>query len=350
MGVPIISLFCGCGGLDLGFARAGFDTVLALDVDPIAVKTYNFNRGADIAQVVDLAKASGKHIIELLQERRVEEPPRGVIGGPPCQPFSHSNVHVKSEEEDVRRSLPGKYAAILKTLNDYYKLDFFVFENVRGINFKRHSKEFARFRTLFEDAGFRLFEGLLDALDFGVPQSRPRVFVVGFNAQKYNEWDFKFPDAYEIPVRKVADVIRELPEPRLFERGLRPDDIPYHPNHWTMRPRSEKFRNGSLKEGQNHGRSFRVLAWEKPSWAVAYGNREIHIHPSGKRRLSIYEAMLLQGFTDDYQLLGTFSDQVRQVCDAVPPPLAEALARPILWFLDGDERARVPRAGQLSLL
>jgi DNA (cytosine-5)-methyltransferase 1 len=338
MSIPILSLFSGCGGLDLGFARAGFDVVLALDADPVAVRTYNHNHGEGIAQVADLSVVSGTEIIALLQEREKKELIQGVIGGPPCQPFSHSNVHVKSENEDPRRLLPGQYATILKELNERFDLDFFVFENVRGISFKRHSTEFDRFRALFGDAGFKLFEGLLDAQNFGVAQKRPRVFVVGFNERKYGEWDFQFQDSNGLPTRTVAHVIRGLPEPRFFERGLGPEDIPYHPNHWTMRPRSEKFKDGSLREGQNHGRSFRVLSWSQPSWTVAYGNREIHIHPSGKRRLSILEAMLIQGFDRDYQLLGTLSDQVRQVCDAVPPPVAETLATSIQLFLSGKER------------
>ena len=76
-----------------------------------------------------------------------------------------------------------------------------------------------------------------------------------------------------------------------------------------------------------------MLEWGKPSWTVADGHREVHIHPSGKRRLSIYEAMLLQGFRPDYVLKGNLSDQIRLVSDAVPPPLARALAESVLRVL-----------------
>jgi len=77
------------------------------------------------------------------------------------------------------------------------------------------------------------------------------------------------------------------------------------------------------------GRCFRVLNWDRPSWTVAYGHREVHIHPNGHRRLSVYEAMLLQGFRPDYRLMGTLSDQIRLVSDAVPPPLAGKVAKAI---------------------
>ena len=103
--------------------------------------------------------------------------------------------------------------------------------------------------------------------------------------------------------------------------------IPHHENHWTMRPLSKRFsRPGGADRA---GRSFRRLEWDKPSPTVAYGHREIHVHPDGCRRLSIFEAMLLQGFPEDFVLEGTLSSQVEQVSNAVPPPLARALAKAI---------------------
>ncbi len=285
--IPILSLFCGCGGFDLGFVAQNYNVVLALDVNEPAVETYNRNHGQGIARVCDLATTHGRDIVKIIEENGLEHP-RGVIGGAPCQTFSDGNVYKK--KRDPRHSLPRKYARLLNDLNKKYSLDFFVFENVRGLSGKTHRGTFAQFKTLFRKAGFRLFGATLDALEFGVAQ---------------------------------------LPEPVLFARNLTPTDIKHHPNHWTMRPKSEKFWNGKLKAGQNHGRSFRVLSWDKPSWAVAYGHREIHIHPSGKRRLSVYEAMLLQGLPTWYHLTGSLSAQVQQVSDTVPRQLGAALARQI---------------------
>jgi DNA (cytosine-5)-methyltransferase 1 len=336
--IPIISLFSGCGGLDLGFKHEGFEIVVAFDISEPAVKTYNFNHSGQVAKVADLTKLDGKGIFHIIKEKYPRISPRGVIAGLPCQTFSQGNVH--SSEDDIGRNLPRRFSQILKQLNQYYSLDFFVFENVRGITFNRHERDFSRFRRLFKKAGFQLFEGLLDAKYFGVPQKRPRVFVVGINKYRYPSSKLQFPQQVTNHVMTVAEVIRGLPEPKYFERNLKPSDIPAHPNHWTMKPKSKKFYNGSLVEGHNGGRSFRVLSWNKPSWTVAYGNREIHIHPSGKRRLSIYEAMLLQGFPKGYQLFGTFSEQVQQVCDAVPPPLAAALARSVRQFLENNTDSR----------
>jgi DNA (cytosine-5)-methyltransferase 1 len=327
----ILSLFCGCGGFDLGFTEAGFEVALALDIDLAAVASYNHNHGNEIAKQSDLAVTTGHEIIEILRKRSPDLKLRGVVGGPPCQSFSNGNVHPR--ENDVRHSLPKKYAAILKDLNRYYDLDFFVFENVQGISYKRHRAVFSEFKSLFEDAGFRLTEGLLDALHFGVPQRRPRVFVVGVNKTKYPDFHFPFPTGNLHEAATVRSAIGKLPPPAFFSRKLDPDCIPHHPNHWTMKPKSKKFKNGFLKKGHTRGRSFRVLSWNNPSWAVAYGNREIHIHPNGKRRLSVYEAMMLQGFPKTYQLMGNLSEQVRQVSNAVPWQVGEALARKLLLFL-----------------
>lgn len=325
--LPVVSLFCGCGALDLGFKQAGFEPILAIDKDAVACRTYEENHTGVRVLKQDLSTAPKGYILERLAELPEMRKPIGVIGGPPCQAFSLSNRN--GGIRDARANLPENYAAVLKELATAFELDFFVFENVLGLRYKKHSELFGVFKKLFASAGFSIFEGELNALDFGVPQVRKRIFVVGFNEKKYPDLDFEFPAAAAKARRTVEDAIGSLPKPRYFEHGLLPADIPVHPNHWCMRPRSKKFFNGYLKEGDSKGRPFRVLPWDKPSWTVAYGHREVHIHPSGRRRLSVYEAMLLQGFPSSYKLLGTLSDQIRLVSDAVPPPLAKGLAEAV---------------------
>ena len=102
---------------------------------------------------------------------------------------------------------------------------------------------------------------------------------------------FQFPKGND-RVYTVAETLADLPEPVYFTRGLDQGKIPFHPNHWTTMPKSVRFSSQNF----NRWRSFRKISWDAPSPTVAYGNREIHIHPSGHRRLSILEAMLLQGF------------------------------------------------------
>jgi len=343
-GIPVVSLFSGCGGLDLGFFQAGFRPVLAVDVDPAACITYEANHPHGRVLKKNLSDLSSGYICQRLEELPAPVRPVGVIGGPPCQAFSLGNVHKNGD--DPRARLPEWYAKVLKELNTSFGLDFFVFENVRGLKHKMHAEIFTRFKQLFAAAGFHIVEGELDAQDFGVAQVRKRVFVVGWNNKKYGkDFTFRFPKGQAVP-RTVRDVIGDLPEPALFNRALKMANIPVHPNHWAMMPRSKRFFDGSLRNGSAKGRPFRVLDWDKPSWTVAYGHREVHIHPDGKRRLSVYEAMLVQGFPADYRLHGTLSDQLRLVSDAVPPPMAKALGEAVMKALLNEKKKNSISSGR----
>lgn len=322
----IVSLFSGCGGMDLGFEQKGFMPIIAVDNDAAAVKSFNGNRLAKVAQLGDLSTLSGHDIIRAIEEQTPGARPRGVIGGPPCQSFSHSNVH--GRPGDPRHQLPLHYASILQVLNKKYHLDFFVFENVVGLKSEKHRSHFRHILRALEDAGFNVFEQELNAKWFGVAQSRRRVFIVGINKDLYPVLDFQFPQGERSKFVTVKDAIGGLPKPAYYSRDLQTNSIPFHPNHWTMQPKSPKFKRTSEAQTKN-GRSFRRLPWNEPSWTVAYGHREIHVHPNGTRRLSVFEAMRLQGFPDDYVLSGSFTQQVTQISNAVPPPLAGALAEAI---------------------
>ncbi|HBG18749.1 MAG TPA: DNA (cytosine-5-)-methyltransferase [Desulfobulbaceae bacterium] len=319
--LPVVSFFTGGGGLDLGFYQAGFKTIYAADHDLSAVSTFNKNTGNNnTACQLDLSVSSIDQILKLIEDIGVT--PVGAIGGPPCQGFSRANC--SSYAADPRNALPLKYVDIIIALKEKFEIDFFVFENVPGIRDVKHQKVFSSIKEKLLTGGFNLFEKELNASWFGVPQQRRRIFFVGINSEKKFKNAFTFPEGCEDNIT-VYDAIGHLPEPVFFSRGLNPNNIPFHSNHWTMRPKSRKFKDG-VKPG---GRSFKLLYWDRKSPTVAYGNREIHIHPNGKRRLSIFEAMLLQGFPSDYVLTGSLSKQVEQVSNAVPPPVAKAIASAI---------------------
>jgi DNA (cytosine-5)-methyltransferase 1 len=186
--------------------------------------------------------------------------------------------------------------------------------------------------------GFHVRAEVLNAKAFGVPQDRPRLILVGFSEELYPGLEWTPPKPTHRVPRTVRNAIGKLKPAKHWERGLNPAAIPVHPNHWCMAPKSRKFTTpGALKPGTALGRSFRMLQWHEPSPTIAYGNREVHVHPDGQRRLSVYEALLLQGFPPDYELVGTLSAQISQVSEAVPPPLALAIATSIR---DGIEAYR----------
>lgn len=316
----MLSLFAGAGGLDMGFRRAGFDVPLAVDAAEAAIATLKGNCKAGVALNADIRKLTAEKIVAQLRSAGVSSLPRGIIGGPPCQGFSRGNA--RKDPSDARNKLPFTYAALLGELDALIGIDFFVFENVIGL--LENERLYARIEKAFASSGFRLFSGQVDAEDFGVPQTRRRLFLVGFNAKRFPSEIFAFPRG-RAKLRTVRDAIDGLPPATFFARGLSRKDIPYHPNHWTMVPKSPRFGQGRF----NRWRSFRRLEWDAPSPTVAYGNREIHVHPDGRRRLTVLEAMLLQGFPKSYVLHGNLSEQVTQVSNAVPPPVAFALAKAV---------------------
>lgn len=318
----LLSLFCGAGGLDLGFEQAGFKVGLALDRKPDSVASYNHNRPKTAcAKVQDLADIT----LDILDEHYGQEfQPTAVIGGPPCQSFSQANVNQRVD--DARSSLPRAYANLVSALHERSSLDFFVMENVVGLTLAKHEPTLIAVETKLHDAGFKTSRLMLNAKDHGTPQNRPRLFLVGINGGKFPSIQIEQLNIAQNPGGNVRSAISGLSEPWHFKRGIDMSTHPEHVNHWCMVPKSPKFhRNGGVKPGVK-GRSFKMLDWEAPSIAVAYGHREVNVHPSGKRRLSVYEAMLLQGFPPEYELLGNLSSQIDQVSEAVPPPLAKAVA------------------------
>lgn len=334
----LLSLFCGAGGLDLGFEKAGFLIGLGFDRNSDSVLSYNKNRpDRPVGHVGDVARLTLRDLDKAFGRRFA---PSGLIGGPPCQSFSQANVH--QFDEDPRHNMPVAFASLLGKLNRREPVDFFVMENVIGLTLKRHRKTLAKTLTMLRRAGFTVEQAILNAKDYGTPQTRERLFLVGFNKKEFPGLRWAPPDPVDNPTLTVRDAISWLPDPTFFERGLNCDAIEPHPNHWCMSPKSPKFQKpGALLEGDVKSRSFKTLAWDKPSIAVAYGHREVHIHPGGTRRLSVYEAMLLQGFPKTFRLHGNLSSQIRQVSEAVPFPLALAVAQSVAKQLEKARSGRV---------
>jgi DNA (cytosine-5)-methyltransferase 1 len=316
----LVSLFSGAGGLDLGFRESGFPLIFAVDRSQAAIQTHRRNFKGTTSLAADLEELGPDGVLEHLAGLLGPGESVGVIGGPPCQGFSRANTG--SAASDPRNGLPLLYLHIVEALQRKYKVEFVLFENVLGIRDAKHSVVFQRILSKFKEIGLSASVEEYSALDYGVAQTRNRVIISAFRNSEVA--GFFRPARVEAKNLTVRSVIGSLPDPAYFSRDLSMSKIPHHENHWTMRPLSTRFSEpGGASRG---GRSFRRLDWDKPSPTVAYGHREVHVHPDGRRRLSIYEAMLLQGFPHGFVLEGTLSAQVEQVSNAVPPPLARALA------------------------
>lgn len=325
----ILSLYSGCGGLDLGFEQAGFTVGLAYDIRPHSIASWNRNRPDNqVGHVADISEILLKDLDRDFGGRFV---PSGVIGGPPCQSFSRANRN--QCKTDVRRELVRRFFTIaLRFHRNRDALSFILMENVPEIAKADDGHLLEREIRRLENNGFHVELFKLDAVSYLVPQFRKRLFLLAL-PKCYREFQIWSPPSGTSSRITVGDAIQEFPCPTFFHRSVKPDQIPFHPNHWCMNPKSPKFFDGSLSEGQISGRSFKTLSWNSPSATVAYGHREVHVHPNGTRRLSVFEAMKLQGFPEKYVLEGTLSAQIDQISESVPPPLAEAVANSIKRLL-----------------
>ena len=326
----LLSLFSGCGALDLGFERAGFTIGLAYDIRADSIASWTHNRpGDDHGHVADLCSI---RFADMDRHYGARFLPSAVIGGPPCQSFSSANRSPLAD--DPRSKLVRRFFSIALRLHRHRRpLDFILLENVPGLAKADNGRLLAREIERLDDHGFDAPVFYLDAVCHSVPQHRNRLFLLALSRSTFamKKWDAPVgTDAR----RTVADAIRGMPSPAYFTRDLEATAIPFHPNHWCMTPKSRRFFDGSLIEGYSSARSFKTLAWNEPSITASYGHREVHVHPDGQRRLSVFEAMRLQGFPSDYVLKGPLSAQIDQVSEAVPPPLAEAIAISIASAID----------------
>lgn len=326
----LLSLYAGCGGLDLGFERAGFSVGLAYDLNSHSIRSWNRNRsGGSRGHVADLQAI---RFPDMDRDHGQHFAPSGVIGGPPCQSFSRANR--SPSPDDPRSRLVRRFFTLALRFHRYRgPLKFILMENVPALENFQHGRLFNREVERLTENGFDVSVFIADAAAHAVPQHRRRLFLLAFPASARTMGRWSSPEGNG-KVKTVAETIRDLPSPAQFSVGLRKEEIPRHENHWCMVPRSPRFFDGTLIEGQTSARSFKTLAWDKPSVTASYGHREVHVHPSGTRRLSVFEAMKIQGFPDDYVLEGTLSAQIDQVSEAVPPPLAHAVASSIRSALE----------------
>lgn len=306
----VVSLFSGAGGLDLGFINAGFHVVWANDIDEYAVKTYRRNIGDHI-------------ICKDINEIRPEDIPYCdvLIGGFPCQGFSVANT--KRKLDDERNQLYKHYLRILRAK----KPKIFVAENVKGILSIGGGEAIKAIISDFESAGYRVVYKLLNAADYGVPQTRQRVFIVGIRDDI--QVDFEYPEPTHSATEKngrypwvtLADAFTDIPGPDGPEANTIPNNV--YSNY-------KMVMNGYLGK--------RPTYLDKPAPTVtARGDRKGGVvvlpHPSGLRRMTVRELARVQDFPLSFEFYGSRTDCYRQVGNAVPVGLATAVAKSVYSIL-----------------
>lgn len=359
----LIDLFCGAGGMTLGFEQQGFTTVWANDFDKAAAATYNLNFGEHCV--------SGS-IVDLLEDPKVRIPKADVvIGGPPCQGFSLLN---KKRKHDPRKSLWMHYLEVVRRS----KARVFVMENVPQL---LGSPEYFEIERAAKSLGFTLTAAKLLAADYGVPQRRFRAVLVGHKsantlaafppkrthidpeaspsliARLFD--DAQFVDAPEA-WNTVRDAIGDLPAPSGTE--LRQDSLPPLDLHFGRSPTPLSLRRYRAipNEGMNRfdlqrrapdltppcwtrkksGSTdvFGRLWWGRPAFTIRTEffkpEKGRYLHPEQHRPITHREAARLQSFPDHFVFSGTKTEIAKQIGNAVPPLLASRIAASVAELLD----------------
>lgn len=373
--MKLIDLFAGCGGLSTGFEMAGFEIPLAVEKDEWASETYKRNHPETFVMTEDITKITD--LDELLDSKKVKID--GIIGGPPCQGFSLSG---NRDPKDPRNSLFMEFIRFV----DHYQPSFFVMENVTGIlsmvtKDKKPVKEVIR--TEFEKIGYNLEVFTLNAAEFGVPQSRLRVFFIGLKNTIPYDKELIEPKGFYFGEDQVTieQAIMDLPQIKAcegteeqnyttepqndFQRYVRNGSEKVY-NHIAMRhtkrlvDRFEQIKFGqsvadvaiehqqrqrgdaSKVSGKVYSQNNMRPYPDKPSPTIPASFQSNFVHPYINRNYTAREGARLQSFPDTYIFCGkrtTMSweknlSQYQQIGNAVPPLLAKGIALNIKKYLD----------------
>jgi DNA (cytosine-5)-methyltransferase 1 len=383
----VLDLFCGAGGMSLGFENAGCRILGGIEFEKWPAETHKKNFPDS---VFDLG---AKDIREIEPEELGIKPGEVdiLIGGPPCQGFSivgRSKIrHLGQERErDIKNRLYRQYIKFLK----YFKPKYFVIENVDGMKNFKNQKFLPEVITELEKAGYLVNRRILVASDYGVPQTRHRLFIIG-RRKRFSDLAIRFPEPLGTPAVTVDEAISDLrrldakvlisnsTKGTLGNSGARHEDRPityrsdvmptdyqlimragngnFVMNH-ICRGHNEKDLEifSKLKQGGKYmdlpkkdrryrddifKDKYRKLKASQPSWTLtAHMQRDClaYIHPRQRRSISTREAARLQSFPDRFVFVGPLTKVFRQIGNAVPPLMAQAVAREIVLELQNQRQ------------
>ena len=321
--MKILSLFSGCGGLDLGFEKAGFDIPIANEFDKNIWKTFEINHPQTKLLKEDIRRIDAKTLPNDID---------GIIGGPPCQSWSEAGS-LKGIEDD-RGKLFFEYIRILKSVQP----KFFLAENVSGMLADRHSEAVKNILKMFEECGYDVSLTLVNAKDYGVAQERKRVFYIGFRKDLNIKFDFPKgsteDDKNKITLRDIIWDLQDSAVPAGEKNQHNPNAI--NNNEYFIGSYSPIFMSRN-----------RVKSWDEQAFTVQASGRQCQIHPQapkmikvdkndfrfveGKenlyRRMTIREVARVQGFPDTFKFVyNNTNDAYKMIGNAVPVNLAYEVA------------------------
>lgn len=356
----IVDLFAGVGGLSYGFSKMPeFNILAANEIEKDISVAYKLNHPSVHMMNCDINDLTEEIFASVLGGQKVDI----VVGGPPCQSYST----LGKRQLDERANLFMQYKRVLKILQPRA----FVFENVVGILSMDKGHLFEKIQREFEELGYSLKHQILNAVDYGVPQQRERVILVGFKGA--NNYQYPQPTHGEglKPYVTLKEAIGDLP---ILKSGQSKDYYESAANNEFLEfVRADKSivvtehtapKNGphlirimeALKDGQSkdslpedirpksgYGNTYAKLWWERPSTTItrnfACPSSSRCIHPRDSRAMSIREGARLQSFPDDYKFYGSDGMKRLEIGNAVPPLLSVAIAKQMLLAIKENEAA-----------
>jgi DNA (cytosine-5)-methyltransferase 1 len=360
----IIDLFAGAGGLGLGAHLAAADVKLSVEIDPIACETLQANAGATRILQADVSQLTGRELRKAAGLSRRD--PVIVTGGAPCQPFSKAAywtepgikvawIKARASGKDVRKPAPREEARpdVRRDLVSEYvrlvletKADGFVFENVPSLFHPRNKPIVDNFLGQLGDAKYEIniFRG--NAVGFGVAQRRERIFIYGSKRKKPRLPEVTHSEEPTLICKRAvsaADAISRFSSKKYFE----PEEVVQGrwAEHLSTIPPGSNYKAHTAWAGhpeptwETETRFWNFLLKlhpEKPSWTIAAspGPWTGPFHWES-RRLRIPELAALQGFPSGYKFVGTRREKVKQIGNAVPPPMGGAVIHEVLMALGG---------------
>lgn len=344
--LTVISLFTGAGGLDLGLEAAGFNTSVAVEMDSFSCETIRSNRLWPVLEG-DINKTQSQVIINTAGLKCGEVDL--LVGGPPCQPFSKSGYWRLGDSKRLNDPRADTLTAYLRVLRDLQPKAFLL-ENVHGLVYKgkdegmQHLKEVVEQINLEVGTNYSFKWQIINAANYGVPQTRERVFLVG--SRDGRAFNFPNPTHAESPTEETAlsesvqswvtawDAIGDLQDvehPSLKVRGSWGDLLPSIPEGQNYLWHTDRGGGLPLFGWRRRYWSFLLkLAKNRPAWTIqAQPGSAIGPFHWKNRRLSVKEICRLQTFPEDYKIKGGVTEAQRQIGNAVPSLLAEILGREI---------------------
>jgi DNA (cytosine-5)-methyltransferase 1 len=356
---PVVSLFSGAMGLDLGLIEAGLHVAVSTDFDKWCVETIERNGhvavAGDIRQLIE-SDPSCKFLLKPANLKRADV--FAVVGGPPCQSFSTAGK--RKGVDDERGKLYNQFIHVVDTIRPR----FFVMENVKGMaSMPSDANEenspplleviLARFKAL----GYHTVHGVLDAVHYGTPQFRERLVIIGSRDQEAvflpSPTHFHMHQSAKMRWRTLQDAIGDFgedagPHATFTATTQRYLNMVPEGGNWKSLPQTvvEKAMGGAFKSGGGKVGFFRRLRFTEPSPTLVTSpiqKATMLCHPLYSRPLAVREYARIQGFPDDWKFEGKPTDCYRQIGNAVPVPLGKAIGDMLISVAQGNSEIRVKR-------